>query len=105
MLHGHSDDARGDHQRLHYGAVRKENPGIAAAQCGWDSASASMTFALEGALLIGAVALTSSLTSSVSVSGYVQADAILYDQSSLDEANPSTGEPLNDNRFSIRRAR
>lgn len=60
-----------------------------------------MIFALESALLIGAVALTSS----ISVGGYVQADAILYDQSSLDEVNPSTGEPLNDNRFNIRRAR
>lgn len=39
------------------------------------------------------------------ISGYVQADAVLYDQSSVDELDSSTGAPLNDTRFLIRRAR
>lgn len=52
-------------------------------------------------LIAGSVAITSS----VSLSGYVQADAVLHDQSSVDEVDASTGEPLNENRFLIRRAR
>jgi hypothetical protein len=39
------------------------------------------------------------------VSGYVQADAVVYRESSLDELNPATGEPLNEDRFTITRAR
>jgi hypothetical protein len=39
------------------------------------------------------------------VSGFVQADAVLYRQSSRDEIDPATGEPLNEDRFSITRAR
>jgi len=39
------------------------------------------------------------------LSGYVQADAVAYRQSSVDEVNPATGEPLNEDRFSITRAR
>jgi hypothetical protein len=37
--------------------------------------------------------------------GYVQADAVAYDEASVDELNPSTGDPLNQERFLIRRAR
>jgi hypothetical protein len=39
------------------------------------------------------------------LSGYVQADAVVYRQSSVDEINPATGEPLNENRFTITRGR
>jgi hypothetical protein len=41
---------------------------------------------------------------SVGVAGYVQTDAVLVDQASQDELNPSTGEPLNNQRFLLRRA-
>ncbi len=41
----------------------------------------------------------------LSLSGFIQADANLWRQSSQDEINPSTGAPLNDERFLIRRAR
>jgi hypothetical protein len=41
----------------------------------------------------------------LAVSGYVHADWVAFRQSSQDEVNPSTGEPLNENRFVIRRAR
>ena len=41
----------------------------------------------------------------VTLSGYLQSDGVLYRQSSEDELNPSTGEPLNQTRFLIRRAR
>jgi hypothetical protein len=41
----------------------------------------------------------------VRLSGFVQADAVAYDQSSVDEINFSTGQPLNQTRFLIRRAR
>jgi hypothetical protein len=40
----------------------------------------------------------------IRLSGYIHADGVIVDQSSADEVNPSTGEPLNDNRFLIRRA-
>ncbi|HEY8208438.1 MAG TPA: hypothetical protein VIG99_13200 [Myxococcaceae bacterium] len=40
-----------------------------------------------------------------SVSGYMQADAVAWSQRSVDELDPSTGAPLNQNRFLIRRAR
>ncbi|MDC0740450.1 hypothetical protein [Polyangium mundeleinium] len=39
------------------------------------------------------------------LSGYVQADAVAYRQSSQDEINPATGAPLNEDRFTITRAR
>jgi hypothetical protein len=39
------------------------------------------------------------------ISGYVQADAVVYRQSSRDEVNPATGQPLNEDRFTITRAR
>jgi len=39
------------------------------------------------------------------LSGYVQADAIVYRESSVDEINSATGEPLNENRFTITRGR
>lgn len=39
------------------------------------------------------------------LSGYVQADAVAYRQSSVDEINPATGEPLNEDRFTITRGR
>jgi hypothetical protein len=41
----------------------------------------------------------------LSFGGFVQADGVLYDQASQDEVNPSTGDPLNNTRFLIRRAR
>jgi hypothetical protein len=36
--------------------------------------------------------------------GYVQVDAVLHRQSSQDEVNPSTGQPLNEDRVVLRRA-
>lgn len=39
------------------------------------------------------------------LSGYVQADAVAYRQSSVDEINSATGQPLNEDRFTITRAR
>ncbi|MDB4967015.1 MAG: phosphate-selective porin [Myxococcales bacterium] len=42
---------------------------------------------------------------SVALFGFLQADGILYHQASVDELNPSTGQPLNETRFLIRRAR
>ncbi|HEY7955610.1 MAG TPA: hypothetical protein VII38_09965, partial [Polyangia bacterium] len=41
----------------------------------------------------------------VSLSGFLQADGVLYDQASQDEINWSTGQPLNESRFLIRRGR
>jgi hypothetical protein len=41
----------------------------------------------------------------VILSGYVQADGVVYDQSSQDEVDPSTGAPLNQTRYLVRRAR
>jgi hypothetical protein len=41
----------------------------------------------------------------IRLSGFVQADAVAYDQSSADELNYSTGQPINNTRFLIRRAR
>lgn len=37
--------------------------------------------------------------------GYLQAAGVLHDQSSVDELNPATGDPLNDDRVLVRRAR
>ncbi len=39
------------------------------------------------------------------IRGYVHADAVAWDESSVDALDPSTGRPLNDTRFLIRRAR
>lgn len=39
------------------------------------------------------------------LSGFLQSDGVLMRQSSEDELNPATGEPLNQTRFLIRRAR
>ena len=39
------------------------------------------------------------------VFGYLQAAAVFFDESSVDELDPSTATPLNDTRFLIRRAR
>jgi hypothetical protein len=39
------------------------------------------------------------------VSGYVHLDWVVFRESSQNEVNPSTGEPLNEDRFLIRRAR
>jgi Phosphate-selective porin O and P len=39
------------------------------------------------------------------LTGYVQADAIAWSQASVDELDPSTGQPLNEERFLIRRGR
>lgn len=41
----------------------------------------------------------------VTLFGFVQADGVVYSASSVDEVNPSTGAPLNETRFLIRRAR
>jgi hypothetical protein len=41
----------------------------------------------------------------VRLTGFVQADAVLYRQDSEDQLDESTGEPLNQTRFLIRRAR
>lgn len=41
----------------------------------------------------------------VSLLGFVQADGVVYSSASVDEVNPSTGAPLNETRFLIRRAR
>lgn len=41
----------------------------------------------------------------VALFGYVQADAVAYDSASSDQLNGSTGAPLNQTRFLIRRAR
>jgi hypothetical protein len=41
----------------------------------------------------------------VRLSGFVQADVVAYDSSSADELDFSTGQPLNNTRFLIRRAR
>ncbi|MFO0726047.1 MAG: hypothetical protein U1E65_19855 [Myxococcota bacterium] len=38
------------------------------------------------------------------LSGYLHADAVVYDQLSSDELDPSTRSPLNEERFAIRRA-
>jgi hypothetical protein len=41
----------------------------------------------------------------INLSGFVQADAVAYDQSSADELSYATGTPLNQTRFLVRRAR
>jgi hypothetical protein len=41
----------------------------------------------------------------LSLTGFAQADGYILNQLSQDELNPSTGEPLNETRFLIRRAR
>ena len=41
----------------------------------------------------------------VAISGYVHADWSVFRESSQNEVNPTTGEPLNEDRFLIRRAR
>jgi len=41
----------------------------------------------------------------LALGGFVQVDGVVYDQASQDELNPSTGAPLNETRFLIRRAR
>jgi hypothetical protein len=41
----------------------------------------------------------------LTLSGFVQADGVFYNQASVDELDPSTGEPLNETRFLLRRAR
>ncbi len=47
----------------------------------------------------------SPLPVAVRLSGYIQADGVLHDASSQDEVDPSTGAPLNQTRYLIRRAR
>jgi hypothetical protein len=41
----------------------------------------------------------------VRLSGYLQADGVVYDQASQDEVDPSTGAPLNQTRYLLRRGR
>jgi hypothetical protein len=41
----------------------------------------------------------------VRLSGYLQADSVAYDRSSQNEVDPSTGAPLNQTRFLLRRGR
>ncbi len=43
------------------------------------------------------------LAAQVQVSGFVQVDWVVHDQSSQDELNGSTGAPLNEDRFDLRR--
>jgi hypothetical protein len=43
--------------------------------------------------------------SAARLSGYIQSDGVIYDQSSQDEVDPATGAPLNQTRYLIRRAR
>lgn len=43
--------------------------------------------------------------SQLELTGYVQADAVAWSQASVDELDPSTGQPLNAERVLIRRAR
>ena len=45
------------------------------------------------------------LAAGLRLSGYIQADGQLIDRSSVDEVDPSTGAPLNQTRYLIRRAR
>lgn len=49
--------------------------------------------------------LVSELKSQIALSAYVQVDGVAFRQSSEDEVNGSTGEPLNEDRFLLRRAR
>ena len=42
---------------------------------------------------------------SLRISGFVQVDAVLFQQDSEDQLDESTGQPLNEARFLIRRAR
>ena len=48
---------------------------------------------------------SASAASAVTLFGFVQADGVVYSSASVDEVNPSTGAPLNETRFLIRRAR
>jgi hypothetical protein len=48
---------------------------------------------------------SSPLSLGLKLSGYIQADGQVYDRSSQDEVDPSTGAPLNQTRYFIRRAR
>jgi hypothetical protein len=48
---------------------------------------------------------TSVTSVGVQLSGYIQSDGVLYDRSSQDEVDPSTGATLNQTRYLIRRAR
>ena len=41
----------------------------------------------------------------VAFTGYIQADSVAWSEDSFDELEPTTGEPLNDERFLIRRGR
>ncbi|HEY4187042.1 MAG TPA: hypothetical protein VGP07_18345 [Polyangia bacterium] len=50
-------------------------------------------------------ALTPVAAPGVRLSGYIQADGLAYDQASQDEVDPSTGMPLNQARYFVRRAR
>jgi hypothetical protein len=66
------------------------------------SASALLLLVLSPRSALAQLVRTSSVE--VLLSGYIHAEGVLSDQSSVDEVNPSTGEPLNQNRFLIRRA-
>ena len=55
----------------------------------------------EAATFAGRLALGET---TVAVGGFLQADAVLMDQSSQDQLSPSGGEPLNTDRFLVRRA-
>jgi hypothetical protein len=50
-------------------------------------------------------AFLTDIKSAVALSAYVQVDGVAFRQSSEDEINGSTGEPLNQDRFLLRRAR
>jgi len=58
-----------------------------------------------GTVTLAPAPAASPLPFGVQLSGYIQADGQVYDRSSEDEVDPSTGAPLNQTRYFIRRAR
>jgi hypothetical protein len=51
------------------------------------------------------VILTATAHAEPAITGYVQADAVAWSEESVDELDPSTRQPLNEERFLIRRGR
>ncbi len=81
----------------------------AALTVSWPAAASEQSMAADMSQPDAAGAVTtapgSPLPAGVRLSGYIQADDFAYDQASQDEVDPSTGAPLNQTRFFIRRAR
>jgi len=73
------------------------------------SISAQQLRAMEGAESLKAALVEGNLVRSrrlgVTLTGFLQMDWNAWKQSSVEEVNPSTGQPLNDQRFLLRRAR